>query len=176
MAREASPRLYVKAALHRTDPSAARTRWSTMRSSRPCAGFDLGLAGYVSTRRCRRFALTCRLTLRGWRVAEANDEQRGMRPGGRPARVLVGPLTAALEREGSARAYFDIDLPLVVAPPPWSARARPSTPTAEPGASTGAELEGLRAQIYEAGSRSSTSIAQAAWPHLASRRRAFRRE
>ncbi|MCQ4882255.1 hypothetical protein NE624_18430, partial [Alistipes onderdonkii] len=67
------------------------------------------------------------------------------------ARPLVGPLTEALGRAGSTRAYFDIDLPLVgvLAIMERTGAAVDCDRLAELGASTQAELDELSARIFD---------------------------
>ena len=78
------------------------------------------------------------------------DEQRACAQAA-AARALVSPLTRALKDEGSERAYFDIDLPLVavLAIMERTGAAIDVARLAQLGASTGEEIEGLRAQIFE---------------------------
>ena len=145
--------LDVKAALHRIYPSdSSATALVDDAQLMAMRAFDLGLAGYVLNSSVSEYSFDALLDAYvGGVLPEAKtDEQRACAQAA-AARVLVGPLTAALEREGSARAYFDIDLPLVavLAIMERTGAAIDADRLAELGASTGAELEGLRAQIYE---------------------------
>ena len=145
--------LDVKAALHRIYPSdSSATALVDDAQLMAMRAFDLGLAGYVLNSSVSEYSFDALLDAYvGGVLPEAKtDEQRACAQAA-AARVLVGPLAAALEREGSARAYFDIDLPLVavLAIMERTGAAIDADRLAELGASTGAELEGLRAQIYE---------------------------
>ena len=103
----------------------------------------------------RRAVLPSGARLHGLRVPRAplrrEDAHADQRDQGRgdAARQLVEPLTQALERDGSTRAYFDIDLPLVAV---LSIMERTGTALdcdrlAELGASTEDELAGLAARM-----------------------------
>ena len=85
-----------------------------MGSSCPCAPSTWGLAGYVLELLGVRVYLRCAARhLYGRRAARGENRRATRSAQAAAARILVGPLTRALEDEGSERAYFDIDLPLV---------------------------------------------------------------
>ena len=67
------------------------------------------------------------------------------------AYTLVGALTEAIERDGSHRAYFDIDLPLVgvLAVMERTGTALDCERLAELGESTQAELDELKVRVIE---------------------------
>ena len=145
--------LDVKAAVHRVYPS--DTAQPALVDDVQLMGmrtFDLGLAGYVLNSSVSEYTYDALLDAYiGGTLPEAKtDEQRACGQAA-AARALVGPLTEALEREGSARAYFDIDLPLVavLAVMERTGAALDTKRLAQLGESTGAELDGLRAQIIE---------------------------
>ena len=114
--------------------------------------FDLGLAGYVLNSSVSEYTYDVLLdTYMGGVLPVAKTEEQRACAQAAAARTLVGPLTRALEDEGSERAYFDIDLPLVavLAIMERTGAAIDVERLAQLGASTGEEIEGLRTQIFE---------------------------
>ena len=114
--------------------------------------FDLGLAGYVLNSSVSEYSYDALLDAYcgGVLPETKTDEERAVARAA-AARHLVEPLTRALERDGSARPYFDIDLPLVavLAVMERTGAALDCDRLSELGASTEVELEGLRARIFE---------------------------
>ena len=143
----------VKAAVHRVYPAdnalPALVDDGQLMSMR---AFDLGLAGYVLNSSVSEYTYDVLLdTYMGGVLPEAKTEEQRATAQAVAARALVGPLTRALEDEGSERAYFDIDLPLVavLAIMERTGAAIDVERLAQLGASTGEEIEGLRTQIFE---------------------------
>ena len=143
----------VKAAVHRVYPAdnalPALVDDGQLMSMR---AFDLGLAGYVLNSSVSEYTYDVLLdTYMGGVLPVAKTEEQRACAQAAAARTLVGPLTRALEDEGSERAYFDIDLPLVavLAIMERTGAAIDVERLAQLGASTGEEIEGLRAQIFE---------------------------
>ena len=145
--------LDVKAAVRRVYPS--DTSLPALVSDEQLMGmhaFDLGLAGYVLNSSVSEYSFDALLDAYvGGVLPEAKTEQERACAQAAAARALVEPLAQALEREGSARAYFDIDLPLVavLAIMERTGAALDTKRLAELGASTGKEAEDLRARICE---------------------------
>lgn len=76
--------------------------------------FDLSLAGYVLNSSVSQYTYDVLLDAYCEGVLpETKDEASRAAAQAAAARVLVAPLTEGLERDGSTRPYFDIDLPLV---------------------------------------------------------------
>ena len=143
----------VKAAVHRVYPAdnalPALVDDGQLMSMR---AFDLGLAGYVLNSSVSEYTYDVLLdTYMGGVLPVAKTEEQRACAQAAAARTLVGPLTRALEDEGSERAYFDIDLPLVavLAIMERTGAAIDVERLAQLGASTGEEIEGLRTQIFE---------------------------
>lgn len=143
----------VKAAVHRVYPAdnalPALVDDGQLMSMR---AFDLGLAGYVLNSSVSEYTYDVLLdTYMGGVLPETKTEEQRAAAQAAAARALVGPLTRALKDEGSERAYFDIDLPLVavLAIMERTGAAIDVARLAQLGASTGEEIEGLRAQIFE---------------------------
>ena len=114
--------------------------------------FDLGLAGYVLNSSVSEYSYDALLDAYcGGVLPEAKDEAGGAAAQAAAARMLVKPLTDALGRDESKRAYFDIDLPLVavLAIVERTGAAVDCDRLAELGATTQAELDELRARIVE---------------------------
>ncbi len=144
--------LDVKEAVHRVYPvdtaEAARVSEGDLRGMR---AFDLGLAGYVLNSSVSEYSYDALLDAYcGGVLPEAKTDQERVVTHAAAARHLVEPLTQALERDDSARTYFDIDLPLVgvLAIMERTGAALDCERLAELGASTEAELEQLRARIF----------------------------
>ena len=114
--------------------------------------FDLGLAGYVLNSSVSEYSYDALLDAYcGGVLPEAKDEAGSAAAQAAAARMLVKPLTDALGRDESKRAYFDIDLPLVavLAIVERTGAAVDCDRLAELGATTQAELDELRARIVE---------------------------
>ena len=114
--------------------------------------FDLGLAGYVLNSSVSEYSFDALLDAYvGGTLPEAKEAAERAALEAAAARMLVTPLTKALERDGSQRAYFDIDLPLVavLAIMERTGAALDCERLHELGERTGSELDGLRARIYE---------------------------
>lgn len=112
--------------------------------------FDLGLAGYVLNSSVSEYSFDALLDAYcGGVLPETKDEAGQAAVQAAAARMLVEPLTQALERDGSTAAYFDIDLPLVavLAIVERTGAAIDTARLAELGASTQLELDELRACI-----------------------------
>lgn len=76
--------------------------------------FDLSLAGYVLNSSVEEYTYDALLeAYYGGFLPETKDELGLVAARAAAARSLVEPLVDALENDGSRRAYFDIDLPLV---------------------------------------------------------------
>ncbi len=113
--------------------------------------FDLGLAGYVLNSSVAQYSYDALLDAYcGGVLPEAKTDEDRAVVCAAAARQLVEPLTAALKRDGSERAYFDIDLPLVavLAIMERTGAAIDCDRLAELGKQTEAELCGLREDIY----------------------------
>ena len=114
--------------------------------------FDLGLAGYVLNSSVPEYSYDALLDAYcGGVLPEAKTDEARAAMQAAAARQLVGPLTAALERDGSARPYFDIDLPLVavLAIMERTGAALDCARLSQLGASTEAELDDLRARVTD---------------------------
>ncbi len=138
--------LDVKAAVHRVYPAdnalPALVDDGQLMSMH---AFDLGLAGYVLNSSVSEYTYDVLLdTYMGGVLPEAKTEEQRAAAQAAAARALVGPLTRALKDEGSERAYFDIDLPLVavLAIMERTGAAIDVAHLAQLGASTGEEIEG----------------------------------
>ena len=138
--------LDVKAAVHRVYPAdnalPALVDDGQLMSMH---AFDLGLAGYVLNSSVSEYTYDVLLdTYMGGVLPEAKTERAARsctnRRGARPRR----PAHRALKDEGSERAYFDIDLPLVavLAIMERTGAAIDVAHLAQLGASTGEEIEG----------------------------------
>lgn len=145
--------LDVKQALHRVYP--ADTSERALVDDADLMGmraFDLGLAGYVLNSSVSEYSFDALLDAYcGGVLPEAKDEAAAASFQAAAARQLVGPLTEALERDGSARPYFDIDLPLVavLAIVERTGAAVDCDRLAELGASTQTELDELKVRIFD---------------------------
>ena len=145
--------LDVKETLHRVYPAdTAVPALVTDDDLMAMRAFDLGLAGYVLNSSVSEYSFDALLDAYcgGVLPDTKTDEERAVVCAA-AARQLVEPLTQALERDGSTRAYFDIDLPLVAV---LSIMERTGTALdcdrlAELGASTEDELAGLRERIFD---------------------------
>lgn len=145
--------LDVKHALHRIYPTdttePARVKDHDLMDMR---AFDLGLAGYVLNSSVAEYSFDVLLDAYcGGVLPEAKTQAEGAVAQAAAARVLVGPLTEALERDGSREPYFDIDLPLVgvLAIVERTGAAIDATRLAELGTSTQSELDELSERIYD---------------------------
>lgn len=114
--------------------------------------FDLGLAGYVLNSSVSEYSYDALLDAYcgGVLPETKTDEDRAVVHAA-AARCLVEPLTQALERDETSRAYFDIDLPLVavLAIMERTGAALDCDRLADLGQSTEGELAGLREQIID---------------------------
>ena len=114
--------------------------------------FDLGLAGYVLNSSVTEYSFDALLDAYcGGVLPETKDEAGLAAVQAAAARALVEPLSQAIERDGSHRAYFDIDLPLVgvLAVMERTGAALDCDQLADLGASTQIELDDLRGRIVE---------------------------
>ena len=114
--------------------------------------FDLGLAGYVLNSSTESYTFDALLgAYGGGALPETEGDTERAAVQAAAARALVEPMTAALEADGTARAYFDIDLPLVgvLAVMERTGAALDARHLAEIGTRAKAELDDLRAQIVE---------------------------
>ncbi|MDO4290451.1 MAG: DNA polymerase I [Eggerthellaceae bacterium] len=113
--------------------------------------FDVALAGYVlnSSTSTHTVESLCEEHM-GGALPEAKDDVARVALEAAAVRMLVDPLRAALERDGSARVYDDIDLPLVgvLACMERTGAALDCARLAEIGARTQSELDGLVEQIH----------------------------
>lgn len=114
--------------------------------------FDLGLAAYVLDSSSSQYTFDALLdTYMGGVLPSAKtDDERALAQAA-AALALVEPLKAALVKDGSTKAYADIDLPLVavLAVMERTGCAIDVAKLEKLGETTGAELDALRAQIYE---------------------------
>lgn len=114
--------------------------------------FDLGLAGYVLNSSVSEYSYDTLLdTYCGGVLPKTKTLAERACAQAAAARALVEPLIKALERDGSWKAYSTIDLPLVGV---LAIMERTGTQVdcdrlAALGASTQAELDGIRAQAFE---------------------------
>ncbi|WP_080797001.1 DNA polymerase I [Arabiibacter massiliensis] len=145
--------LDVKQALHRIYPAdTAEPALVDDADLMDMRAFDLGLAGYVLNSSVSEYSFDALLDAYcGGVLPETKAEADLACAQAAAARMLVGPLTEALERDGSARAYFDIDLPLVavLAVMERTGAALDCDRLAELGASTQTELDELKVRIFE---------------------------
>ena len=145
--------LDVKREIHRVYP--ADTAEAALVDDAELVGmraFDLGLAGYVLNSSVSEYSYDALLDAYcGGVLPETKDEAASAAVQAAAARMLVDPLTEALERDDSARAYFDIDLPLVsaLAIVERTGAAVDCDRLAELGATTQAELDELRLRVIE---------------------------
>lgn len=114
--------------------------------------FDLSLAGYVLNSSVSQYSFDTLLqAFCGASLPEAKDEAGQAAIQAATARMLQGPLSKAIEQDGSHRAYFDIDLPLVavLAIVERTGAALDCDRLAQLGSSTQVDLDALRAQIVD---------------------------
>ncbi|HIW76574.1 MULTISPECIES: DNA polymerase I [Gordonibacter] len=114
--------------------------------------FDLGLAGYVLNSSVTEYTYDALLDVYcGGVLPETKTERDLAVVQAAAAYTLVGALTEAIERDGSHRAYFDIDLPLVgvLAVMERTGTALDCERLAELGESTQAELDELKVRVIE---------------------------
>ncbi len=144
--------LDVKADVHRVYPAdTARKALVDDGDLMSMRAFDLGLAGYVLNSSVAEYSYDALLDAYcGGTLPEAKDDAGLAAVRAAAARALVGPLTEAIERDGSRRAYFDIDLPLVavLAVMERTGAAVDCDRLAELGASTQVELDDLRGRVF----------------------------
>ena len=113
--------------------------------------FDLGLAGYVLNSSVSEYSYDALLDAYcGGSLPETKTDEERAAVCAAAARQLVEPLTLALKRDESERAYFDIDLPLVavLAIMERTGAALDCERLTELGKQTESELCGLREGIY----------------------------
>lgn len=113
--------------------------------------FDLALAGYVLNSSLSKPSLASLMeAYGGGSLPEVKEGERAALCAA-AARKLVEPLKEALAADGSERAYFDIDLPLVgvLACMERTGAAIDAERLAELGRTAQAELEALSERIYE---------------------------
>ena len=114
--------------------------------------FDLGLAGYVLNSSVSAYTLEALMEAHGGgALPEAEGDEARAAVAAAAARHLVEPLRAAMEREGSLKAYRDIDLPLVgvLATMERTGAAIDVERLAEMGRAAQAELDELSQRIFE---------------------------
>lgn len=145
--------LDVKHSVHRVYP--ADTSEPALLTDEELVGmraFDLGLAGYVLNSSVSEYSFDALLDAYcGGVLPEAEGEAERAAVQAAAARLLVGPLTEALERDGSRAAYFDIDLPLVavLALVERTGAAIDAERLAKLGQTTQAELDELSQRIFD---------------------------
>lgn len=114
--------------------------------------FDLGLAGYVLDSSASSYGTAALLdAYLSLSLSETDDARARAADEAVAARLLVDVLSRALEEDGSARVYFDIDLPLVGVLATMERTGAPLDVArmAELGATTQVEIDELRARIVE---------------------------
>lgn len=114
--------------------------------------FDIGLAGYVLNSSQSEYSLDHLLNeYVGGVMPEAKNTQDALVFAAAAIRALKKPLEQALEQDESTKAYFDIDLPLVavLAIMERTGAALDVDRLAKLGVSTQADLDSLRARIWE---------------------------
>lgn len=145
--------LDVKAALHHVYPAdGGQAALVTEADLLHMNVFDLGLAGYVLNSSTSEYTCDALLdTYMGGVLPETKTDEDKACAQAAAARVLVGPLREALEKDGSNKAYFDIDLPLVavLCIMERTGAAIDAKALEKLGKSTSVELDALRRQIYE---------------------------
>ena len=114
--------------------------------------FDLGLAGYVLD--SSRSSYTSEGLFQdycGGSLPAGKDAAEGAAIQAKAARMLVEPLTEALERDGAHKVYFDIDLPLVgvLAIMERTGAAIDCEQLARLGESTQGQIDELKERIFE---------------------------
>ncbi len=145
--------LDVKEVLHRIYP--ADTSVPALVSDADLMGmraFDVGLAGYVLNSSVTDYTYGALLeAYAGKSMPETKSDAEAACTQACAARLLAGLLSDALEREGSSRAYFDIDLPLVavLAIMERTGAALDAERLGGLGASVAGELSELRGSIIE---------------------------
>lgn len=145
--------LDVKEAIHRVYPAdTSQTALVSDDDLMQMRAFDLGLAGYVLNSSVTEYSFDALLdAYYGGVLPETKTEADRAAVQAAAARLLVEPLTEALERDGSRQAYFDIDLPLVsvLAIVERTGTAIDAVRLAELGVSTQRELDEISTTIYE---------------------------
>ena len=155
VARESSfATLNAKEAVRRVFPNdTAEPARMTEAEVLAMSAFDLALAGYVLNSSVAKHTVEALMeAYMGGALPEAKGERDRVAVQAAAARALVEPLKAALEKDGSAKAYFDIDLPLVgvLACMERTGAAIDTAKLAALGETTQAELDVLSERIYEA--------------------------
>ncbi len=145
--------LDVKHAVHRVYPADSAEK--ALVSDGDLMGmraFDLGLAGYVLNSSVSEYSYDALLDAYcGGVLPESKTEADRAVMQAAAARSLVDPLTQALERDESSKAYFDIDLPLVgvLAIMERTGTALDVARLADLGAITQTELDEISERIFE---------------------------
>ncbi len=114
--------------------------------------FDLSVAAYVLDSSAQSYTLDSLLDeYCGGALPEAKDERQSAAVRAAAGRALVEPLTNALEKDGTSKAYFDIDLPLVgvLTIMEHTGAAIDVDQLERLGQSTQAEIDDIKAQIYD---------------------------
>lgn len=114
--------------------------------------FDLELAGYVLNSSVSEYSFDTLLDAYcGGALPDVSDESESVAVEAAAARRLVGPLTEALERDGSADPYFSIDSPLVavLALMERTGTAIDAGRLAELGRTTQIELDELSERVFD---------------------------
>lgn len=145
--------LDVKHAVHRIYPAdTSEPALVTDEDLVAMRAFDLGLAGYVLNSSVMEYSYDALLDAYcGGVLPDVKTERESAVVQAAASRVLVQPLTEALDRDGSRVPYFDIDLPLVgvLAIMERTGAAIDTQRLASLGASTQIELDELKARIYD---------------------------
>lgn len=145
--------LDVKTALERVYPAdTAREALVDERDLMGMHAFDLGLAAYVLNSSTAQYSYDALMDAHcGGVLPESKTSAERAAIEAAAARLLAEPLTRALERDGSARAYREIDLPLVgvLAIMERTGAAIDTDHLQKLGASTQVELDALKEQAYE---------------------------
>ena len=143
--------LDVKEALHRVYPvDTSHPALVSDDDLMDMRAFDVALAGYVLNSSGEAYTYDALLdAYAGKGMPETKNDADAACAAASAARLLAEILSAALEREGSARAYFDIDLPLVavLAIMERTGAALDAVRLSGLGASVAEELSGLRGDI-----------------------------
>jgi len=114
--------------------------------------FDAALAAYVLNSSAGKYPLDYLVqTYLDAALPEAADENAQAAAEAQAVRALVDTLESALDEDGTANVYFDIDLPLVGVLCVMERTGAPidTEALAQLGASTQAEIDELTARIYE---------------------------
>ena len=145
--------LDVKDAVHRVYPAdTAQEALVTDAELAAMDAFDVALAAYVlnSSTAAYTYEGLAEMYL-GGAVPEAKTDAERAAVHAAVARALPAVLADALEKDGSARVYYEIDLPLVatLCVMERTGAALDAARLSELGASTQTDLDAISAQIYE---------------------------